>query len=46
MIEYLKALQQQIENPKGLCYHRWDENTGICHKCGHINFSIKLEAKE
>ena len=22
------------------CYHGWDKVTGICSKCGHINFTI------
>lgn len=40
MIEYLKALQKQIEVGTIVCYHNWDKLTGICSKCGHINFSI------
>ena len=45
VVEYIEALQKQIDDKSfcvetTICYHRWDNKTGICEKCGHINFRV------
>lgn len=39
LINYIKAIQGYIdrENKDLICYHRWNKESGICIKCGHIN---------